>query len=200
LLERRLGADVIGMFGTGGDEAAKESFRDRGDAILRRLATREHDPDLLTWVVTWLGHHEADALPELLALVDHDGDDVRAAVAKNLPMTMPSGHPGGVAALIGLTRDRCEHVRDWATFALATGEEDTPAIRTALAARLDDPHLTTALEAAGGLAARGDRAALRTVRRLLADHAAPSSSERALALEVAEKLGATDLAARLPPP
>jgi len=197
LLERRLGADVIGMFGNGDDMAKEPSFHARAVAILRRLADREHDPEMLKWVVTWLGHRKAPALPELLSLVDHDGQDVREAVARNLPAIMSAGHPDGLAALIRLSRDPCERVRDWATTGLAIADQDTQAIRAALTARLDDPHLTTALEAARGLAARGDHIALGPVHRLLTDSAAPGLYAYDLAIEVAEKLGATDLIAGL---
>ena len=62
-----------------------------------------------------------------------------------------------LAALIALSADPEAAVRDWATFALGTlAEQDSPALRDALAARLDDPDEDTRLEAIHGLALRGD--------------------------------------------
>jgi hypothetical protein len=62
-----------------------------------------------------------------------------------------------VACLIALSADREVHVRDWATFGLAVQiDTDTPALRAALCARLDDPDGNTAGEAMVGLARRKD--------------------------------------------
>ena len=205
LVERRLGADVIGMFRPAdhnSDDAEntkqESSLRARGLSILRRMAAREHDPALLEWVVTWLGHRgDPTVVPELLSLAGHASEDVREAVARSLPVAMPPGHVDGLASLIHLTRDPCRRVRDWATTGVVNSAKDSPAIRTALTARLDDPDLTTALEAARGLAAFGDRAALLPLHRLLAPGSTPRMHQQDLALEVAETLGQAELAADL---
>ena len=74
-------------------------------------------------------------------------------------------------ALIALSGDAEDDVRDWATFALGTlAEADDPALRDALAARLDDPDEATRLEAVHGLAVRGDARAEAPARDLLAAH------------------------------
>jgi hypothetical protein len=67
-----------------------------------------------------------------------------------------------VAVAIGLTLDRDKGVRDYACFALAQQwrEVDTPALRNALAARLDDLDRDTRSEALVGLAYRRDPRAL----------------------------------------
>jgi HEAT repeat protein len=75
-----------------------------------------------------------------------------------------------VPELIRLSRDRSARVRNWATFGLSQqlGDPhpiDTPEIREALAARLQDD--AACAEAAFGLAARGDRRALPIVQRAL---------------------------------
>ena len=90
---------------------------------------------------------------------------VREAVAFAL-----GGRPGEetLQALIELSADADAKVRDWATFALGTlAETDSPALRDALAARLDDPDEDTRMEAVHGLALRGDERAQAPARDLL---------------------------------
>ena len=65
-------------------------------------------------------------------------------------------------ALIALSADADADVRDWATFALGTlAAADTPELREALAARVEDADEDTRLEAVHGLALRGDTRAAR---------------------------------------
>lgn len=72
-------------------------------------------------------------------------------------------------------------MRDWATFALGTQiVTDTPAIRDALRARLDDPDEDTRLEALAGLARRCAPGVIAALRVLLAD-----TDAEALPLEAA---------------
>ena len=62
-----------------------------------------------------------------------------------------------VEAAIELTRDPDRDVRNWATFVLGLGfETDTPAVRDALAERIDDDDPATRAEALAGLVARRD--------------------------------------------
>jgi hypothetical protein len=70
--------------------------------------------------------------------------------------------PHAIEALIALSADPDGETRDWATFGLGSQleEEDTDAIRDALAARLDDPDGDTSGEALLGLALRRDPRAL----------------------------------------
>ena len=73
-------------------------------------------------------------------------------------------------ALVELTTDPEPGIRDWATFALGTlSPEDTPTLRDALAARLDDSDDSTRIEAVHGLALRGDTRALDAVLDLLGE-------------------------------
>jgi HEAT repeat protein len=75
-----------------------------------------------------------------------------------------------IDALIVLSADPDDDVRDWATFGLGTDiDGDGPDVRDALAARLDDPHLDVREEAAVGLARRGDTRAFETVHALLTE-------------------------------
>jgi hypothetical protein len=68
--------------------------------------------------------------------------------------------------LLTLMRDEDADTRNWATFAIGTlrEDEDTPEIRDALFAAIDDPHEDTRFEALAGLAIRRDR---RIIARIL---------------------------------
>ena len=73
-------------------------------------------------------------------------------------------------ALVELTADPEPGIRDWATFALGTlSPQDTPTLRDALAARLDDSDDSTRIEAVHGLALRGDARALDATLDLLGE-------------------------------
>lgn len=112
---------------------------------------------------------EAD-LAAMLALADHPDDEVRRVVAFTLPLMTHGDGPTEqmVAVTIDLTRDRDKDVRDYACFALAEWREvDTPALRDALAARLDDIDRDTRSEALVGLAYRADTRAVPRVREAL---------------------------------
>src|SRR3954452_12733836 len=66
-----------------------------------------------------------------------------------------------VEALIALSADPPDGVRDWVTFALAVQiDRDTAEVRDALAARLEDSDVDARAEAIRGLARRRDERAL----------------------------------------
>ncbi len=92
-------------------------------------------------------------------------------VAATLPLLTHGDEPTEemVAVAIDLSLDSDKDVRDYACFALAAQwrEVDTPALRDALAARLDDIDRDTRSEALLGLAYRRDPRALPRVREAL---------------------------------
>ncbi len=100
----------------------------------------------------------------LSALKNHWSGKVRYAVAFGL-----QGYEDNEAiqALIELSTDEYDDVRDWATTGLAGIGRDTAEIRDALARRLNDPDEITAREAACGLARRGDARAVEPLLRAL---------------------------------
>jgi HEAT repeat protein/PBS lyase HEAT-like repeat-containing protein len=100
---------------------------------------------------------DAKALPQLLRFAGDPDADVRWQVAAGVPLGLDPLPPTAVDVLLGLMSDSQKEVRDWATFTLGVQYEvDTPRIRDALVARLDDPGAETAGEAAVALAKRGD--------------------------------------------
>ncbi|MFN8077589.1 MAG: HEAT repeat domain-containing protein [Kineosporiaceae bacterium] len=117
------------------------------------------------------GPEDVDAV---LALVGHEDAGIRRAVASTLPLLSQGDPPtqAMVGACITLSADPDDSVRDWACCALGRQwhEVDTPELRDALAARLDDEHVDTRCEALVGLALRRDERALpRVVEALSRD-------------------------------
>lgn len=109
--------------------------------------------------------YEAATLQRLAALTASNSVEVRRAAVSAL---MAPSFPDGIDLLIVLSRDEDREVRDWATFGLGTiSTLDTPAIRDALVARLEDEDVETRHEAMLGLAVRKDARADATIRREL---------------------------------
>jgi HEAT repeat protein len=107
----------------------------------------------------------------VLGLVAHPEPDVRRAVALTLPLLTGGDDPSMemVAAALALSVDPDARVRDYACMALGTQWRtvDTPELREALVARLDDLDGEVRCEALVGLAYRHDPEALPRVRAAL---------------------------------
>ncbi|MFC4536456.1 HEAT repeat domain-containing protein [Sphaerisporangium dianthi] len=110
------------------------------------------------------------ALAPLLRFARDPDSDVRWQVAAGAsPSDLDLLPDEAVEVLLGLMRDTNPDVRDWATFSLGVqAENDTPEIREALAAALEDRLGDTAGEAAVALAKRGDPRVLPVLEERLA--------------------------------
>lgn len=148
-LDRVTGADILAQLGW-----AEQSFHDESLAVLLQLLD-DVEESVVAAAAVALGHRgDPNAIPPLLDLAGHPNADVRFGVVLGL-----TGHPSAhaIGALLRLTTDADDEVRDWATFALGSQTcEDTPDIRDALRANLADPDHEIRGEALVGLAARND--------------------------------------------
>ena len=144
-------------------------------ALLEEMAASERDPAVLAVIAVAFGHlGEPWGLDRLLGLRGHPAAAVRDGVVTALA---GRADPRAIDALIELSCDPDDQVRDWATFALGTlAPADTAALRDALAARLGDSDPETRIEAVHGLALRGDLRAVETALELLA--AGPGDTSR----------------------
>jgi HEAT repeat protein len=193
-LQRRIAAAVLGQLGH-----SKMVFQEERYAGLAGLLAAERagpgDPDVLNEVCVALGHlRDPRAIPALLELRGHPDSDVRFGVVIGL-----SGHEDSDAidGLIALSSDHDEDVREWATFGIgAMITIDTPAIRAALHARLDDPHYKARNDAIEGLAARGDLSVLPILIRELKTGVALPLLDAAIALRRPELCEALAVAER----
>ncbi|MFG1942909.1 ankyrin repeat domain-containing protein [Nonomuraea sp. NPDC048826] len=173
--EREFGVDAIAQFGADGD---RKPYLERTLPLLQRMTITESSPQVLRSVLAALGHQgDPRALPQVLELIGRPGHRRTMTDAIALADVLPPDHAEGLALLIDMTADDDGEVRDWATAGLAGLDADTPGIREALAARLDDDVLRAVAEAARGLARRGDPRAAHGVERVLHESDDPELHE-----------------------
>ena len=182
---RDLAAYLLGQLG-----GHPPQFGDEQAAALAALAERERDVGVLHAIACAYGQLGAPYGEDwLLAQAGDPRPRLREGVAFAL-----GGRAGAapLRALIALSADAAAGVRDWATFALGTlAPQDTPELRDALAARLDDADPDTRLEAIHGLVVRGDERGREPARALLAGARSGSGSHvwpRHLLREIATAL------------
>lgn len=168
--EREFAADVVAQ-----GHAKHKQFSDRSVQLLLEALRTEDSPKVLAAICNALGHHKSDkAIEPLIKLQNHEDANVRLAVVHGLTC---SSNPAAITALISLSNDTDADVRNWATFGLGSmTEEDSPAIRDALAKRLVEANNEIAGEALVGLALRGDT---RVVKPLLETIESSKKGERA---------------------
>ena len=130
----------------------------------------------------------------VLAQRHHHDPTVRLAVAQSAEgVAGEPPDPAIVEAVIGLTRDEDDGVRNWATFSLALlFEIDSPAVRDALIERLVDPGRDDVHRGARRACGTRRRARARVVLARLRAAAEDGFAEHAVAellVEAAELLG-----------
>jgi HEAT repeat protein len=172
---RRVGADILGQLGIPDRTFPKECL-----GILLGLLNDE-DLEVLDSACIALGHlHQLEAIEPLIKLKNHPEASIRYAVTFGL---LAYEDERAVKALIELSEDEDDEVRDWATFGLGSQiDSDTPEIRDALYRRLTDSDDTTSGEGMVGLARRKDE---RVLQALLQDLARDDAGS--LPLEAAEE-------------
>jgi HEAT repeat protein len=156
-VERRVGAVVLAQLGY----AEGYPFRLASIPILLRML-EDTDVSALEGAAHAFAYIACpDAVDPLVRLAEHPNADVRQSVVHGLGGQV-SGHfpPEAVQALVRLSSDSEERdVRDWATFFLRDVAEagmDTPAVRAAMWARMEDEDEEVRAEALEGLAVLGD--------------------------------------------
>jgi HEAT repeat protein len=179
--ERALGADILGQLGI-----PNRTFPDESLAILLRMLECDQNTDVLNSIAVALGHlHDTRAISSLVRLKNHSCSSVRYGIVFGL-----LGYEDELAinALIELSSDRDDEVRNWATFGLGSQiETDTTAIREALYQRFlnedTDENYEIYGEALVGLAKRKDSRILnRLIEELSSDYVG------VLAIEAAEQM------------
>jgi HEAT repeat protein len=144
--EKMIGAAILGELGF-----PKRVFPKERLAVLLRMLEQETDAEVLQSVAIALGNlSDPGAIPYLLRLKNHPDDRVQYGVVHGL---LTHEDESAVDALIELSQDIDEDVRNWATFGLGSQiDTDTPEIRDALFRRVADAHDETRGEALVGLA------------------------------------------------
>ena len=148
-VEQRVGCDILAVLG-----APDLPFRRESVGPVLAVLNGATDPETIGCAISALGHLGVPSVaPEVLRYCDHPEDSMRLVATMALPGLR--GAAGVVPALIRLSRDRDEDVRDWATLGLMNWiDEDTPEIRQAFLDRLDDPNAAVRGQALLGLSRR----------------------------------------------
>jgi HEAT repeat protein len=143
--------------------------------ILLRMLETESEENVLKALVSSLSRHQEmdERIPPLVkGFYRHPNVNIRWCLAVGLDNYET---PEAIEMLIALTADEDEEIRNWATSNLETQAHlDSPPIRAALLARLNDENADTRAEALYGLAKRKDA---RVVPAVLREFEASSSSE-----------------------
>lgn len=151
--------EVLGQLGF----AESRPHREKTLPILVETVDEAAEPRLLQAAITAIAHlGDGRAQTTVLRHAADRDAGVRRAVAVALSSILDEAEPAPAAieALIALSRDSDESVRDWATFGLTDlPGADSPAVREALAARVHDPAPRIAEQARTALAGRAHRGA-----------------------------------------
>ena len=148
--DRAMAADILAQVAVG-----KETLRQEAADLLLPLFESETNTDVLNSLAFAFAHlGDPRAIPWLIKLSGHSDDALRYAVVNGLSNKVD---PRAIASLIILSSDTDLEVRNWATFGLGSlTEVDTPELRNALLARLDEAEDEIRGEALVGLARCGD--------------------------------------------
>lgn len=159
--ERGLGVNVLAQWGT--PKRSEEQRVKCADVVLELLRTEEA-PRVLHAIGFALGHlRDSRAVDALIPFANHRDPEVRLGVTFGVLWA-----PAAIGCLIGLSADVDDDVRNWATFGLGQMGADSPALRDALVARLNDANAEIRGEALLGLAQRKDARVIEPLRRELA--------------------------------
>jgi HEAT repeat protein len=171
-LRRARAADVIAQLGKTADHT-ENAFPEDSFIVIASLIKIETDPAPLSSEISALGHIGNPRSVRILAPFQiHPDAGVRFALACALGSF--ADDPMAVDALIKLTRDEDEDVRDWATFGIgALSKSDSSEIREALFARLDDESEDVRQEAIVGLVRLKDERVLPALLSALEQEDAP---------------------------
>jgi len=181
--ERGRAVDILTHFGAGESAPRSPELQALCADQLLECLRGEHDEEVLGAVASGLAHlHDPGAVPTLLRFAVHRSAAVRLGVVMGLN---GQDAPEAVDALIALSADVSEEVRNWATFGLGSmSDADGPRVRSALEERLTDSVAEVRGEALVGLARRRDPRVTEPLRRELGRRPV-----LVLAVEAAEELG-----------
>ena len=150
---RSIGVSVLAQLGDDGNRYPEEAT-----SMIRSMIGTENDHEVITSLISAVHFRGlSEGVPWLTSLALHPSEDIRWRVAWALPIPNtlhPDTDQSTLDTLLRLCADLEPRVRDWATFSLSLTDEDSPRIREALLARLNDPDFDTRSEAAVGLAKR----------------------------------------------
>ena len=158
-MERARGASILAQLGRTG-EYRTHNFPEESYLALSEMMQKEAELQPLSSAIHALGHLDNPAgIPLINSYQRHPEAEIRFAVACALGSF--ANDPEAIHALMILTSDADDDVRDWAAFGLGTlCDADSTEIRDAIFVRLNDPNEDVREEALVGLAKRKDQRVL----------------------------------------
>ena len=163
---KQAGIHVLAQLGS-----APRPFCVHGNQRFFDLLELEKDFEILESVLISIGHNNerlsAEQIEHLCRLVDAESSDVKYGLVFSL---LGINDPKAIDALIILSSDESDNVRDWATFGIGTQtKRNNRKIREALWARVNDSNEETKFEAFVGLAMRKDSRINELIKQKLND-------------------------------
>lgn len=158
-MERARGVSVLAQLGKTAEHPTN-NFPEESYLAVSQMMQTETEIQPLSSAVHALGHLDNPAgIPLICSCQRHPEAEIRFAVACALGSF--ANDPEAIQALMILTSDGDDDVRDWAVFGLGNlGDADSREIRDALFARLTDKNDKVREEAIVGLAKRKDQRVL----------------------------------------
>jgi HEAT repeat protein len=163
-------------------------FPEESYAVATQMLQQETDVQPLSSAIHALGHLENPGGIFLISSHQrHPDAEIRFAVACALGSF--ANDPLAIQALIVLTRDADDDVRDWAVFGLGNlGDGDSAEIRDALFSRLNDSNEKVREEAIVGLAKRKDTRVIPALLAALDQSELVDPNATTLTIEAAEAM------------
>jgi HEAT repeat protein len=186
-IERVRGASILSQLGKT-VEHRTNNFSEESYLAVSQMLQVETEIQPLSSAIHALGHLENPAgIPLITSYQRHPSAEVRFAVACSLGSF--ANDPAAVHALLVLTRDADDDVRDWAVFGLGNlSDADSTEIRDALFARLNDSNEDVREEAIVGLAKRKDERVLPALIAALHESALDGPGVTMLTIEAADAM------------
>lgn len=159
---RARGIDILAQLGIAGEQ--RHIYVEQSKDLIVKILIDDMSEGVIVSAIHALCHlGDISAVESIVKFGTHDCPEIRYAVASGLGSFADDARV--ITCLLTLMDDPDQEVRDWSTFGLGVqSEADSPEIREALIARLNDIRLETRTEAMAGLAKRGD---LRVLPHLL---------------------------------
>jgi HEAT repeat protein len=157
-MQRARGASILAQLGETAERT--NNFPEESYLAVSQMLQQENEIQPLSSAIHALGHlDDPAAIPLILSYQQHPEAEIRFAIACALGSF--ANNPKAIPALMILTSDADDDVRDWAVFGLGNlGDADSAEIRDAICARLNDPNEDVREEAMVGLAKRKDQRVL----------------------------------------
>jgi HEAT repeat protein len=161
---RSIGIDILAQFGLPPRPFLRQTL-----SLYFRLLHIETDAKVLLSILYGINHNNANLNKKQIEKLCSFSDSDNALIKEGLTFSLLGiDNPNAIEALIKLSADKVNHVRNWATFGIGTQvERNNQKIRDALWNRVNDKHQETKLEAIVGLSKRKDSRVNEIIKREL---------------------------------